>query len=386
MPPTTDMSFDFGRIYKCRFLERPNRFLVRVRSRSLGEVEAFMPNPGRMWELLLPGVILYIIRAKETPGKERKTKFTAIAVERDGAPVFLHTHVNNLVAHKLIEDQRISALKGAHIVRAEVPVGRSRFDFLLRDAQGDIYVEVKSCTLFGNQVAMFPDAITDRGRKHLIELAELADQGHRAVVIFVVHTRKAKWFMPDYHTDLAFSRTLLDVHDRVEVLPVSVEWNSDLSLGRSGKLLDIPWDHVDREAHDSGAYFLILHFEEARTITVGRLGEMAVRPGYYIYVGSARTNLEARMVRHKRKRKKFHWHIDYLRAHADAVEALPVRSSQDLECTMADSMARNFTAGPDGFGSSDCDCRAHLFHTRHNPLQDKAFLDLLEQLRMRQPP
>ncbi len=379
----TAQALNFGPVFRARFVTRPNRFLVRCDTRELGLVEAFMPNPGRMWELLLPRATLFLTKANGP--KDRKTRYTVLAVERDGAPVFLHTHVNNAVARHLLERGRIAPLKGAGIVRAEAPVGRSRFDFLLHDSRGDIYVEVKSCTLFGNGVAMFPDAVTARGRKHLLELAELVETGHRAAVIFVVHTPHVRWFMPDYHTDLAFSRTLLAVRDRVRVLPVSVNWRDDLTLGRRARLLDIPWDHVAKEAEDRGAYLLILHFEQATHIMVGKLGVITAQPGYHVYVGSAMNGLDARMARHKRRRKRMHWHIDYLRAHATEVDALPIRSSTRDECALADALRAILLPGPEGFGCSDCDCPTHLFFSATPPLHRPDFHTILERFRMKRP-
>ena len=76
-------------------------------------VRAFLPNPGRLWELLLPGVAIYL---EEAFREERKLPFTAVAVERDGYPVMLHTHTNNDVARHLIERGLIPGLKGAAII------------------------------------------------------------------------------------------------------------------------------------------------------------------------------------------------------------------------------------------------------------------------------
>ncbi|NOZ22314.1 MAG: DNA/RNA nuclease SfsA, partial [Planctomycetes bacterium] len=137
-------------VIQARFAQRPNRFLVRCRHPSLGMVEAFLPNPGRMWELLLPGVTLYLTPEAMSP--TRRTKYTAVAVERDGEPVFLHTHLTNHVARFLIERGRVPGLEDAKVVASEVAHGHSRFDFLLRRGGRKFFMEVKSCTLFGNGV------------------------------------------------------------------------------------------------------------------------------------------------------------------------------------------------------------------------------------------
>jgi sugar fermentation stimulation protein A len=385
---TTDV-LQLERIQTARFIERPNRFIVRCRIPRRGIVDAFLPNPGRLWELLFPDVKLYVTspakNAKRTSAKPRKTDFTVVAVERDGVPVLLHTHLTNRVAQTLIEQKRIPELAHAQLVRPEVTVGRSRFDFLLRDGKRDLYVEVKSCTLFGNNVAMFPDAITERGRRHLEELAELRKQGVRAAVLFLVQTPSVQWFMPDYHTDLAFAETLLNVRRQVQILPISVQWNADLMLGDEIRTLEIPWHHLRREVKDRGSYLLILRLDEERSVEVGSLGSFTFPRGHYIYVGSAMRALTARVTRHCRRRKKLHWHIDYLRQVADECVVLPIRSSERLECDLAASVGRVLGSGPTGFGASDCDCPTHLFHCDSDPLDHRPFHAVLESYRMRHP-
>jgi sugar fermentation stimulation protein A len=380
--------FDLPTLLKGRFIERPNRFLVRCGVNGHGTVDAFLPNPGRLWELLLPGVTLYVTRSVDS-GRDadhrRSTQYTVLAVERDDRPILLHTHLTNQVARFLIERRRIPELADASIVRAEYPVGNSRFDFLLRQGRSDIYLEVKSCTLFGNRVAMFPDAVTQRGRRHLRQLASLRKRGLRTCVLFVVHTPQVDWFMPDYHTDLAFSQTLLEVRRKVQVLPVAVEWNSDLSIAPSLKSLEVPWRQLRREVRDRGSYLLLLKLAHEARVDIGSLGRIRFPPGHYVYVGSAMQNLSARVARHARRRKKLHWHVDYLRQAASHVVALPIRSSNRGECDVARAFAGVLGPGPAGFGSSDCHCRAHLFWCPTDPLQLRAFHEVLQHFRLRPP-
>ena len=373
----------FERILKARFVDRPNRFLVRCREPALGRIEAFLPNPGRMWELFLPGVTTYVI--PEAPSPTRRTRYTAVAVERDGEPVFLHTHLTNHVARFLIEQRRIPGLEEAEVVASEVTHGHSRFDFLLRKGGREVFMEVKSCTLFGNEVGMFPDAITDRGRRHLLELADLGSKGHRHVALIVCQGPHLRWFMPDYHTDLAFSQAFLSVRDRVQIVPVSIGWNNDLSLMDDVRLLDVPWGYLRREVKDRGSYLLLLKLRRRRRVSVGRLGSIAFEKGYYIYVGSAMRNLSARIARHLRMRKRFHWHIDYLRQVADSVTPLPIRSCERLECRMGEALSSFLRPGPDGFGASDCNCPTHLFRSDETPLHSRPFHGLLQRFRMRHP-
>lgn len=161
---------------------RPNRFLVSCEHETHGTLRAFLPNPGRLSELFFPGVKLHVLDHGHA-AENRATRYTVLAVEREGRPVMLHTHWCNNMAESLLKHQAVPGLEDTCILRREVKVGRSRFDFLLEDGQGEIYLEIKSCTLFGNGVAMFPDAVTERGRRHLLELAELAEQGRRCRVL-----------------------------------------------------------------------------------------------------------------------------------------------------------------------------------------------------------
>jgi sugar fermentation stimulation protein A len=380
--------FPLSPIEKARFVRRPNRFLVHCRARRLGEVQAFLPNPGRLWELLLPGASLYLTPSAAVGGAQRpvrKTPYTVLAVERDNAPILLHTHLANQTARFLIEQQRIPELAGVEIVRAEVPVGNSRFDFLLRRGGREVLLEVKSCTLFGNQVAMFPDAQTERGRRHLLELAKLGRPGAKPIVLFLVHTDQVRWFLPDYHTDLDFSQTLLEVRKKLQILPLALRWTSQLELAPDVKTLEIPWPHLQRQIKDQGSYLLLLALGSGKRIEVGRLGAIRFRKGWYLYVGSARGNLSARIARHARPAKTLHWHIDYLRREADAFVSLPIRSSQREECEIARAAAETFAPGPPHFGSSDCRCPTHLFWSPQDPLQRPAFHALLQRFRMRPP-
>ena len=369
----------FRHVIRAGFLRRPNRFLVQCKWK--GQIlPAFLPNPGRLQELLLPGRIIHLVREKKLNG--RKTRYTAIAVDRDGYPIMLHTQRTNEVARHLLQRRKIPGLTHARIVKSEIRVGRSRFDFLLGERNQDIVLEVKSCTLVGQRIAMFPDAVTERGTRHLRELANMAEQGVRAVVLFIVHWPFAKVFMPDYHTDLNFSQTLLDIRDRVEVIPVSVRWKKDFSLSPNIRILKIPWDRIKKEAKDRGSYLLILGLKKNRTISIRKLGKVHFRKGFYVYVGSAMVNLTKRMERHRRLRKQHHWHIDELRAVAEFHSVSAIRSSDRLECEIAGAMSKMAEWSVPGFGSTDCSCETHLFGMSRDPLESESFHKLLQHFRM----
>ena len=366
-------------IIKARFIGRPNRFLVRC---DLGgkTVEAYLPNPGRLRELLLPGRVLYLV--ENPPDPDKRTRYTALAVERDGVPVLLHTHLTNDVAAHLLTAGRVPGFEGAAVIQREVAAGQSRYDFLLDRNGREFLLKVKSCTLFAGRIAMFPDAVTARGRRHLERLALHAKRGTPGGVLFLVHSPQVDAFMPDYHTDLAFSQALLAVKDDILVKAVSVTWNPDLTLGARVREVGIPWGLIEREARDEGAYLLVLEMARGRRIDVGGLGRIPFPKGYYVYAGSARTALTNRVERHLRRRKRFHWHIDFLRDAADSCTALPVRASEDLEHDLAQALGKLAGWGIPQFGASDCRCPTHLFGFDGNPIGDPKFIELLLRFRI----
>jgi len=368
----------FGPTEKAIFIKRPNRFVVAcfLNGRT---IQAFLPNPGRLWELLLPGAVLYLEKSSQP---ERKLPYTVVAIEREKRPVMAHTHRTNDMVEHLLRQGLIPGLDGVEIIKREVPHGNSRFDFLLKKGEEEIYLEVKSCTLFGKEAAMFPDAVTARGKKHLRELAELKSRGRSGAVVFLICWPKASFFMPDYHTDLEFSRTLLAVKNKVSFFPVGLELNPDLSFTSKVRLLEIPWGLLEREVQDRGSYILILRVPRRRTLSIGKLGRVPFRAGYYLYTGSALKNLTQRLERHRRERKKLFWYIDYLRVHAEFHLALPIRGSDPLECKLADALKEISDWQVPNFGCSDCSCGSHLFGMRKDPIRTPEFISLLQYFRM----
>ena len=153
---------------KAILIFRPNRFVVRISVNGV-ECGASLPNPGKLGELFIPGAILYIQKMRA----EVKYPFRVLAVESySGEVIMLDTHTNNKIAEYLIDSSQVPSLKEYHVKRREVTVGHSRFDLLLENDKSELlYCEVKSCTLFGGSLAMFPDAVTSRGKRHVEELS-----------------------------------------------------------------------------------------------------------------------------------------------------------------------------------------------------------------------
>lgn len=360
-----------------RFIKRPNRFVVHAELEGK-EVEAYLANPGRLSELLFEGVTLYLCATKSG-----KMDYKAVAIEAQGATINLDTHKSNEMAAWLIDQGLIEPLKGWRVKKREHKVGRSRFDLLLEKDGVERLGEVKSCTLFSKTTALFPDAPSERATKHLKELAELApQQGPKPLVLFLVQKPGLAGFLPDWHTDLTFAQTLLEVKDRLEILPVAVELDAQMRLQEATEVLPIDWEFLSAQAHDQGDYLYLMRLEENQEIPVGSLGQRGFPAGYYIYVGSARQHLSKRLARHRRIRKKAHWHIDYLRKLAQHHAALPILTQTSQECALAASLKERADFLLPGFGASDCGCEGHLFGFFEDPLAERSFWELLFDYRV----
>ena len=370
------------------FLKRLNRFVVECRLDSGEEVRAHLPNPGRLWELLYPGVTLLL-----ADGKQGKYAYGVLAVQKEEKWVYLHTLGNNDLAERLLRSRSVKGLEEYKIVRREVspPDSSSRFDFLLEREGEPLWLEVKMCSLFQNRAAMFPDAPTLRGQHHLEELARLHDQGYHCAVLFIIQDLEADFFLPEYHTDPRFAELFYELRHKIDYYAVGTAINADLTWKPEVKQVQIPLERLPENNRDEGIYLLLLELERKETVTVGSLGARDFPAGWYIYVGSAKKNLTKRLERHLRKRKNFHWHIDYLRSKASQARGIPIRTQEEGECQLASEMGEIFPASEllrnslTGFGCSDCSCETHLFYSPGNPLNNRPFIENLLRWRMEKP-
>jgi sugar fermentation stimulation protein A len=203
------------------FLSRPNRFLVVARLAYGGAlIKAHCADPGRLRELLLPNSKLYVSPA-QTGG--RKTEYDLRFVEHPdtGQLVSLNTVLPNRLVHLALQERALPQFVGYDRILREVttPHGglsglNSRIDFCLRgDKEVSYWIEVKSVTLVEGDVALFPDAPTLRGTRHLLELAALVEKGKRAAVLFIVQRPDAKVLRPNGAADAAFARALCHAKD-----------------------------------------------------------------------------------------------------------------------------------------------------------------------------
>jgi len=204
------------------FLNRPNRFLVNLipEGTTISE-KAFLHDPGRMKELLAPNARL-IIR-KPLNQENRKTSWDILAVEYNKMLVIIKSSLPNVVAKEALTYGWIKELSDYNLVKPEITVGNSRLDFLLEKDDKKCFVEVKGVTLVKGNRAIFPDAPTERGARHLQELIDLKLKGHRAVILFICMREDPLIFSPNYETDPKFSQQLkLAYESGVEILVYKV--------------------------------------------------------------------------------------------------------------------------------------------------------------------
>ena len=204
-----------------RFISRPNRFIAQVEIDGKEETCHVM-NTGRMKELLLPGAEVFLCAAKNP---ERKTKFDLIGVRRtDGEIINIDSTAPNKVAGEYIP----TLFPGAKVIKPETFFEKSRFDFYVEDKNDKIFLEVKGVTLNIDGEARFPDAPTERGAKHLLELIEAKKRGYRACILFVIAMKGCSSFAPNAATDPKFAKALLQAHEAgVEVLAVDCKVFAD---------------------------------------------------------------------------------------------------------------------------------------------------------------
>lgn len=192
-------------LYQGRLVERYKRFLVDVALQE-GIVTAHCPNSGSMAGVNRPGSAVMLSRSHND---RRKLNYTLELVRVGDIWVGVNTNYPNKLVQEGIEQKEIPQLEGYAAIRREVKYGQnSRIDLLLESAGKKCYVEVKNVTWERNHTALFPDALTARGQKHLRELMKVKADGHRAVILFVVQREDCRRLAPADEIDPEYGKLL----------------------------------------------------------------------------------------------------------------------------------------------------------------------------------
>ncbi len=199
-------------IIKGIFISRQNRFVANVNIDGKEET-VHVKNTGRCKELLVPGCTVYL---SVSCNPSRKTKYDLIVVEkqREGkAPLLINmdSQIPNAVAEEFLKQGDIFSSKA--VIKREVQYGNSRFDIYVEDGDRKAFFEVKGVTLEINGVAMFPDAPTIRGVKHIKELIRAKNEGYEAYILFCIQMKEVTLFTPNEDTHKEFAIALKEASE-----------------------------------------------------------------------------------------------------------------------------------------------------------------------------
>ncbi len=192
----------YHNIKKGIFKERENRFIALIEID--GKVErCHVKNTGRCKELLVFNAEVFV---EENFSEKRKTKFSLISVIKNNIIINIDSQAPNKAVSEWLKENGL--FNDITLLKSEVRFKNSRFDFYVE--RGDIksFIEVKGVTLEENRIARFPDAPTKRGVKHIYELCQAIEEGHKAYIIFIIQMKNILWFEPNYVTDPEFGKAL----------------------------------------------------------------------------------------------------------------------------------------------------------------------------------
>ena len=193
-------------IIEGRLIERPNRFLGVMDIKGI-QVKAFIPNPGRKYELMVPGKRVFLAAAT---GNRRKTRYNLIGVEHAGVLVSIDSILPNRFMKRMLHEHKLEVSSDYETVVPEPKYYDGRFDFKLEGLNGITLIEVKSCTLVKDGRAIFPDAPTKRGTKHMKHLARALTEkiADKTAVVFVIQRPDVQALSPNDPTDPEFANAL----------------------------------------------------------------------------------------------------------------------------------------------------------------------------------
>ena len=235
-----EMSLATG-LVEAEFVERPNRFLSRVRID--GKIyDSHVPDPGRLKELLFPGARVLV---EPKTGENRKTKFATVMVYSGDELISINSQLPNRFVRHCLDNSLLPEFQGWVVKKQEYTFGKSRFDFLLEKEGREKLLEVKSATLVEDGIARFPDAVTSRGRRHVLHLAESIKSERSAAVLFIVQRSDALSFEPHWGRDPQFAEALEhSVKNGVELVVYTTKLKPDSMTLRSSIPYKLEQEHV----------------------------------------------------------------------------------------------------------------------------------------------
>jgi len=204
--PPEVAALTYTNIYDGIFCSRPNRFIAEVEINGIVK-RCHIKNTGRCKELLVPGAKVILNK----PGSlHRATKYDLVMVKKGISLINIDSQAPNYVFREYLQSGHYMA--DITLIKSEVKYGGSRFDFYVEADNRKIFIEVKGVTLEQSGIALFPDAPTERGIKHLHELKQSITKGYEAHVVFIIQMKGISRFAPNYEIHPEFGAALVDAH------------------------------------------------------------------------------------------------------------------------------------------------------------------------------
>lgn len=204
-----------------RLIKRYKRFLADIKLDNGETVTAHCTNSGSMKSCLEDNAEVYLSPVNDP---KRKTKFTWEMIKINSDWVGINTGNPNKLAFEAVKNGEIEKLKGYTEVKREVKFDDSRFDVMAKNEKEICFIEVKNVTLKEGNYALFPDAVTSRGKKHLETLMKVKKEGMRAVMLYIIQRMDVKVFAPAKEIDPTYAKTLKKAYEQgVEIIPVQAK-------------------------------------------------------------------------------------------------------------------------------------------------------------------
>ncbi len=194
----------YSNVRTATFLQRPNRFIAHVLIEGREEI-VHVKNTGRCREILQKGTEVIL---EEATNKDRKTKYSLIAAYKGDVLINIDSQIPNAVVFESIKENMVKELLNVSKLNREVVYGNSRFDLYFEAGEKKGFIEVKGVTLENDGVAMFPDAPTERGTKHIYEMIKAVEEGYSGYIFFLIQMKGVQCFTPNSLQDPKLAEAL----------------------------------------------------------------------------------------------------------------------------------------------------------------------------------
>lgn len=200
----------YKQIVEARFVKRLNRFIAEVLVDGKLEL-VHVKNTGRCKELFIEGVKVFL---EKSDNPNRKTKYSLIALYKGDRLINIDSQVPNQVVYEALLEGRIKEIQNVTYAKREVTKGKSRFDIYYETDMAKGFIEVKGVTLEVDGLALFPDAPTERGSKHVEELTKGLEEGYSNYVCFLIQMQGIDQFRPHHERDRKLADLIYEGHSK----------------------------------------------------------------------------------------------------------------------------------------------------------------------------